>query len=65
MGIDEILDELGRLDLTTFPYDHAKSLIHHMGKMGAVLVTLEPGKTIMRARANNEGERFTTPKQLS
>jgi hypothetical protein len=63
--ISQALAELVKLDLSTYPYKDAKRLISQLGRFGCIKVTLHEGKTIMRARPNFDGERFTSTSQLS
>ena len=65
MSTDEILDSLSKLDLKTFPEREAHYLISRIGQIGSVMVTLKPGKTMMRLCQNKNGERFTTAKRIS
>lgn len=64
-NINEIIDQLKSLDLTTYPYDQIRSLIGEFGKFGLIQMILHPGKTIIRARPNENGERFSTRSELS
>lgn len=54
----KILKEIESLDLSTYPYEKIKELISSIGKTGGIITTLHPGKTILRARPNYNGERF-------
>ena len=59
-----IISELSSLDLSQVPHDQVKSKIQQLGKFGAVVTTLHPGKKIIRARLN-DGVPFTEISQLS
>lgn len=65
MEIDNIIAELKNLDLTTEPTAKITDLFSKVGKVGYIIITLNKGKTLMRARPNENGERFTNSKQLS
>lgn len=58
MEIEEIISTLKGLDLSTNPEEEIKQLLSNVGAIGYMVVTLHKGKSIMRARPNNEGERF-------
>ncbi len=62
--VQEILAELGNLELHTYPKDNAQKLINRLIRLGVVLVDLKPGKTMMRLRPNNNGQRHNTDDQL-
>lgn len=63
--IKSAIDGLSKLDLSKRPYDECKKLIGQLGKFGTILVTLHPGKTVMRARPNFGDERFISNCQLT
>lgn len=56
--IQSTLTQLSQLDLSTYPYEKTKKLIRQLGRFCYILVTLHQGTTLMRARPNNNGERF-------
>lgn len=56
--IETALTELGKLDLSKYPYADTKKHIGQLGRFGCIMVTLHQGKTIMRARPNYGDERF-------
>ncbi len=63
--INDIIRRLKFLDLTTYPYDEIRSLIHQFGRFGAVQMQLHPGKTLIRSRPNEPGQRFTLRSELA
>jgi len=63
--MEEIIDELKRLDLKTNPYRKAKELISQIQKYGLIQTTLHSNKVIIRARPNRNGERHTTKDSVS
>lgn len=63
--VQNSIDALSKLDLSKYPYDEARKLIGELGKFASILVDLHPGKTIMRARPNYNGEHFTKASQYS
>lgn len=65
MTIDNIISELKNLNLDEEPADKVRDLIKQVGKVGYILVTFHKGKSIMRARPNEEGERFSHKDELS
>ena len=58
MTIDEIITNFKSLNLTTNPEEDVRKLISQVGVIAHVIVTLHKGKSIIRARPNNEGDRF-------
>lgn len=65
MTIDEIIDGLKNLNLDEQPSNEIEELIKKVGKIGYMLVTFHKGKSIMRARPNDEGQRFCHKNELS
>ncbi len=65
MKIDKIIEELRHLDLSKYPYAEIKGLFNKVGPIGAVIVTFHKGKSVMRARPNEENERFEEKSDLS
>lgn len=63
--MDPIVTKLKELNLKTYPENKIRSLIGQLGKFGAVEMTLHPGKTIIRARPNEENQNFTTRSELA
>lgn len=61
----EIIESISKLDLTKYPHAEVVELMGQLSKFGAIVVTINPGKPIMRARLNNNGEIFSTKSQLS
>ena len=59
MTIDEVITELRGLKLETNPDKKVRELLSQIGKVGFMSVTLHKGASVMRARPNNDGERFT------
>lgn len=65
MEIDKIIEEFRQLDLSTYPYEEVKHLFNAVGNIGVISVTLHKGKSIMRARPNEENQRFNKKADLS
>jgi len=70
--INEIIDRLKSLDLSTYPINELYTLISDLGKIPSILVDLHPGKVIMRARPINDEKEIQRiadvsykPKQLN
>lgn len=61
----QILDTLSGLDLSTYPFDQVKKSISQLGKFGIIIFTLHKGKTLIRARVNEDGKSFSQAKELS
>ena len=64
-AVPEILNALSCLDLSKYPYKTVKHLMKNLGKIGAIVVTLHPGKRILRARPNCNGEHFSKVSGIS
>lgn len=52
MDKQTIIDRLEALDLSQYPYFEIKELIRELGRVGFIIFTLHPGKTITRARCD-------------
>ena len=65
MTIDQIISKLKSLKLEEDPANEVRDLIKQVGKIGYMLVTFHKGKSVMRARPNEEGERFSHINELS
>lgn len=52
MDKQTIINRLEALDLSRYPYFEIRELIRELGKVGFVIFTLHPGKTITRARCD-------------
>jgi len=63
--IENIIDEFRKLNLSTYPEKKIKDLFNRTGNIGAIIVTLHKGKTVMRARPNNGYERFKKKSDFS
>lgn len=59
------LQKLRQLDLSTYPHQEITDLFKQLGKVGAVVITLHPGRTFVRVRSNNENETFTKKSELA
>jgi hypothetical protein len=64
-NIFNVIKELQALDLSTYPYDKAKTTIHKFGVFGVISMTLHKGKVLIRARPNSERQTFSTRSELS
>lgn len=65
MEINNIIEELKKLDLSQYPKDEIKELFNQIGQIGSIVVTYHKGKSVMRARPNFDGERYNNRKDLS
>lgn len=63
--IINLLTELSRLDLSSYPYEKAREIIQQLGKFGYIRFTLHQGATLIRARPNYNGERFFESSEYS
>lgn len=52
MDKQTIINRLEALDLSQYPYSEIKELIRELGRVGFIIFTLHPGKTITRARCD-------------
>ena len=48
----KLIEQLRRLDLSTYPEGEIKKLISQVGQIGFMTVIFHPGKELMRARPN-------------
>lgn len=65
MNVDETIKALSELNLSNTTDKEIRDLIKQFGQVAFIEVTLHKGKTIMRARPNNDNERFNLKSQLS
>ena len=65
MDYQEAISQLKNLDLRTYPHEEVKNLIRMFGKFGVIQMILHPGKSIIRARPMNPGDKFNTRASLS
>lgn len=65
MVIDEVIEKLKQLDLSNYPVNEIKNLFNQIGPIGSVVVTYHKGKSVIRARPNEENERFKKLSDLS
>lgn len=65
MEIEEVIAGLKALDLSTYPKDEIRTLLHSIGKIASMTLYYHKGKSIMRARVNEDGEHFTKKSQYS
>ena len=65
MKIDDVINELKKLDLSTYPENEIRNLISKFGIIASMGVNYHPGKSVMRARPHDEGVRFKLKKDLS
>jgi hypothetical protein len=61
----QAIEQLKQLDLSKNPRQEILALLNQFGKFGLVQKMFHKGKTMIRARPNQPGERFTTRKELS
>ena len=61
----EILEELKCLDLSTYPYEKAKTLIEEVFKFHAMLYIIPKGSPVLRARLNENFKNFREVSDLS
>jgi len=65
MDITTVIQELKKLDLSTYPKEQIQSLFKSVGKVGYVAVTYHRNKEVMRARPNNGLPRFEKKAEYS
>lgn len=65
MEIDDVINELKKLDLSTYPENEIRRLISKFGVIASMGVSYNPGKSVMRARPHDEGVRFKSRNDLS
>lgn len=66
MEIENVISELKKLDLSTYPEKEIRELLNNIGKICSIQVFFHPGKMIMRARPHeNEDIRYRKKADLS
>ncbi len=65
MGIDKIISNLESLDLAQNPYDEVLSLLKCANNIGFIVTTYSKGKSLIRARPNENDIQFRFKKDLS
>lgn len=65
MEIEEVISELKKLDLSTYPEQEIRFLLGKIGIMASMVVMYHKGKSVMRARPHDENERFKLKSDLS
>jgi hypothetical protein len=65
MEIDKVIEEFKKLDLSKYPEAEIKRLFNEVGHIGSIIVTFHRGKSVMRARPNEENQRFDKKAELS
>ena len=65
MKIEHIISEFKQLNLSTYPEKEIKDLFNKVGGIASIVVTFHKGKSVMRARPNYNGERFSKTSELS
>jgi len=65
MDIKETIKKLKELDLSKYPKEEIENLIKTVGEIGCIIVTFHKGKSVMRARPNYNGERFSKKSDFS
>lgn len=65
MEIEQIITKIRGLDLSTYPKKEIEDLIKKVGNIGYIIVTFHKGKSVMRARPNYDGERFSKKSDFS
>lgn len=63
--VENILKRLSELELSKYPVGEIFYLLRKFGNFGLVRTTLHPGATIIRARPNYNGERFSKISDIS
>lgn len=58
MDINILIEKFRSVDLSTYPEEELAELFKQVGQIGYVIVTFHKGKSVMRARVNNDNERF-------
>jgi hypothetical protein len=62
---NEIIENIKKMDLSTYPHDAILEQFKKIGKAGLVLNTLHPNYEVIRVRPNQGGERFSRVDQLT
>lgn len=65
MEIEQVIEGLSKLDLSTYPEAEIRSLLNNIGQMASIVVMYDRGKCVMRARPNFNGERFSKKSEFS
>lgn len=65
MEINKIIEEFKKLDLSSYPVAEINDLFNQVGHIGTIIVTFHKGKSVMRARPNEENQRFDKKSDLS
>ena len=58
MSIDNLIDSLKNLDLSTYPDKEIRSLLEQIGKISTLELYFHKGRQVMRARVNNNDSRY-------
>jgi ABC-type antimicrobial peptide transport system permease subunit len=64
MEIDDVIIELKKLDLSSYPGNQIRSLVSKFGFIASMVVNYNPGKSVIRARPYDEGVRFKLKNDL-
>lgn len=65
MSIDNLIDSLKNLDLSTYPNKEIRSLLEQIGKISTLELYFHKGRQVMRARVNNNDSRYIKKTDLS
>lgn len=65
MKIEEIIEGLKNLDLSTYPDKEIRQLLNKIGVIASMVVIYHKGKSVMRARANENDIRFSKKQDFS
>jgi hypothetical protein len=65
MAIEEVIENFKNLNLSTYPESDIRSIFKEVGKIIHIVVKFHKGKSVMRARPNYNGERFTKMSDFS
>lgn len=65
MSIDNLIDSLKNLDLSTYPNKEIRSLLEQIGKISTLELYFHKGRQVMRARVNNNDSRYRKKTDLS
>ena len=65
MSIDNLIDSLKNLDLSTYPDKEIRSLLEQIGKISTLELYFHKGRQVMRARVNNNDSRYRKKTDLS
>lgn len=61
----DIINQIKNLDYSSYPYKKLKELLKEFGTLGIMVTTLHKEKQILRARINENNQRFLTISDLS